>query len=298
MLTALILTFNEEQHIARAICSVDGLNCRVVVVDSGSKDKTVEIARQLGAHVLEHPWKNYATQFNWGLDNLPHESDWILRLDADETLSPDLVGQIKHILPTLGREVEGLTVGRRMAFMGRAIRHGGLFPVRVLRVFRHGKGRCEDRWMDEHIKVSGKVINLPGEMLDDNVNSITWWTGKHNAYASREVIDLLNLEFAFMPQDTVADLGSRQQAGIKRWVKEHLYASLPTGARAFAYFIYRYVFRLGFLDGREGAAFHVLQGFWYRYLVDVKIHEVKLYMDRHDADVVTAIDRVLGIKLN
>lgn len=294
MLTVVILTRDEERHIARAIGSVAGIAGRILVVDSGSTDRTVEIARGLGAEVCVNPWRNYATQFNWALDQLPPGTDWVLRLDADEVVSPELAGQIAAALPGLGPEVEGVTVGRRMAFLGRVIRHGGLFPIRVLRIFRHGKGRCEDRWMDEHIKVAGRVADLPGEMLDDNLNSLTWWTAKHNSYASREVVDLLNLEHGFMAHDTVAALGAGQ-AGAKRWLKEKVYARLPGGLRAFAYFLYRYVLRLGFLDGREGLAFHVLQGFWYRFLVDAKLAETRAHMARTGCDVRTAIREVLGI---
>lgn len=296
MLTTVILTRDEERHIARAIGSVAGLGGRVVVVDSGSTDATVEIARNLGAEVLVHPWRNHATQFNWALDQLAEGTGWVLRLDADEVVSPGLAAQIAATLPGLGAEIEGVVVGRRITFMGREIRHGGLFPIRVLRLFRQGKGRCEDRWMDEHIKVTGSVINLTGEILDDNLNSLTWWTAKHNNYASREVVDLLNLEYHFMAHDTVAGLG-KSQAGAKRWIKENVYARSPKGLRALVYFLYRYIARLGFLDGREGAVFHILQGFWYRYLVDAKLHEVKNHMRRHRVDVVTAIDQVLGIKV-
>jgi glycosyltransferase involved in cell wall biosynthesis len=298
LLTTIILTRDEERHIARAIASISGLGGRVVVVDSGSTDRTVEIAEALGASVLHNPWTTHARQFNWALDHLTEPADWVLRLDADEIVSPELAAQIARTLPTLGPEIEGVIVGRRMAFMGRVIRHGGLFPIRVLRLFRHGKGRCENRWMDEHIKVSGEVVDLSGELLDDNLNPLTWWTTKHNSYASREVVDLLNLEYRFMAHDSMDGLSHSQQAGLKRWLKERVYARLPGGSRAFAYFLYRYVLRLGFLDGREGTAFHVLQGFWYRYLVDAKLHEVKRYMRIHEVDAVTAIDRVLGIKVS
>ena len=197
----------------------------------------------------------------------------------------------------LGAQVAGVYVSRRMSFLGRPIRWGGVFPIRVLRLFRAGRGRCEDRWMDEHILVNGTTAEFHGEIMDDNLNSLSWWTEKHNGYASREVVDLLNLEYGFMKHETVADLRAGQQAGVKRWLKEQLYARLPGGLRAFAYFLFRYVFRLGFLDGREGTAFHVLQGFWYRYLVDMKLHEVKIHMRRTNVDVVTAIRDVLGIDI-
>ena len=151
--------------------------------------------------------------------------------------------------------------------------------------------------MDEHIKVAGPTVHLKGELIDDNLNSLTWWTEKHNRYASREAVDLLNLEYRFMPRDSVARLRGGSQAGFKRWLKEVVYARLPGGFRAFAYFFYRYVLRLGFLDGQAGTAFHFLQGFWYRYLVDAKVAEVRRYMRDSDVDVVTAIDKVLGIRV-
>lgn len=297
MLTVVILTFNEAQHVARAIGSVRDIAQRIVVVNSGSTDTTCKIAGDLGAQVLHNPWVNYATQLNWALDQLGDDTDWVLRLDADEIVMPELAAEIGKSITTLDDDIEGVFVSRRMTFLGRPIRHGGLFPIRVLRLFRHGKGRCENRWMDEHIKVEGKTADFHGEIVDDNLSSLSWWTEKHNSYASREVVDILNLEHGFMPHETVASLTGGQQAGVKRWLKERVYARLPGGLRAFAYFFYRYILRLGFLDGREGRAFHILQGFWYRFLVDAKLFEVRKYMTQHDVDVVTAIDKVLGIKL-
>lgn len=296
-LTVLILTLNEELHIARCLASVASVATRCVVVDSGSTDRTVEIARTAGAEVLENQWVNYATQMNWGLDHLLADTEWVMRLDADELVTPDLAAEISNRLQDLGPEVDGVYVSRRMTFLGRSIRWGGVFPVRVLRLFRHGRGHVENRWMDEHIIVNGPVADFAGEIIDDNRNGLTWWTEKHNNYASREVIDLLNLELGFMPQETVANLGGGHQVGIKRWLKEKIYAHLPGGLRAAIYFAYRYILRLGFLDGREGTAFHVLQGFWYRYLVDMKLHEVRTYMINYDVDAATAIRDVLNINL-
>jgi len=297
MITVVILTFNEEKHIVRALNSVRDIAQRLVVVDSGSTDNTCELASHGGAEILQNPWINYATQFNWALDQLYGEVGWVLRLDADEVVTPELASEINRSLGTLDEDIEGVVVSRRITFLNRPIRYGGLFPVRVLRLFRYGKGRCEDRWMDEHIKVDGKTAEFHGEIIDDNLNSLTWWTEKHNSYASREVVDILNLEHHFMPYETVASLKSGQQAGVKRWLKERVYSRLPGGFRAFAYFFYRYIVRLGFLDGREGRIFHILQGFWYRFLIDAKLHEVRKYMKEHDADVVSAIDAILGIKV-
>ena len=297
-LTVVILTRDEEKHIRRCIQSVIAVADHCVVVDSGSIDNTVEIARSMGAQVLVNPWINYATQFNWAIRSLPADTEWILRLDADEVVSAELLSEIHERLPSVDDSVEGVYLSRRMKFLGHPIRWGGLFPLRVLRLFRSGRGRCEDRWMDEHILVSGKTIDFSGEIVDDNLNTITWWIQKHNAYASREVVDLLNLEFGLMPFETVASLRDGQQAGLKRWFKERAYVRLPVGMRAFLYFVYRYIIRLGFLDGFEGTAFHVLQGFWYRYLVDIKLYETRKYMKRNGVDAVVAIRDVLGIEVS
>lgn len=291
--TVIILTRDEAHHIERALRSVASFADRRVVVDSGSVDDTVALARAAGAEVLTHPFLTQAQQFNWALDQLPADTDWVLRLDADEIVTDALAGEIREKLAKLPADIDGVLVSRRMTFMGRPIRWGGVFPVRVLRLFRHGRGRCENRWMDEHLVVGGPIADFYGEILDDNRGSLTRWVDKHNAYAAREAVDLLNLEFGFMPHETVADLAG--QARVKRWLKERVYARLPGGFRAFAYFFYRYVVRLGFLDGREGAAFHLLQGFWYRYLVDLKLLELKSYMRRNDVDVMEAIRDNLGI---
>jgi glycosyltransferase involved in cell wall biosynthesis len=294
-LTVIILTKNEARHIERALASVSTIASRCVVVDSGSTDDTVALARAAGAEVVVHQWVNYATQMNWAIDQLPASTDWVLRLDADEYVTPMLAAEIASDLGKVDRNIEGVYLSRRMDFLGRPIRHGGVYPGRMLRLFRYGRGRCENRWMDEHIVVRGQTADFAGEIVDDNRNSLTWWTDKHNSYSSREVVDLLNLEYGFMQHDTAAKLRVRRQAGVKRWVKERIYARLPVGFRAFAYFLYRYFVRLGFLDGREGTAFHVLQGFWYRYLVDAKLAEVKRHMRTQNVGVRAAIQAVLGM---
>lgn len=294
-LTVVILTRDEAIHIARAIRSVQTVADKIVVVDSGSNDATVEIAKDLGAQVLVNPFVTQAKQFNWALGQLPKETEWIFRLDADEIVSPELSLSLARDLPSLGPEVSGARIQRRMAFLGRPIRWGGLFPVQIIRVLRYGRGYSEDRWMDEHILLDGEEAKLDGELLDDNRKSLGWWIDKHNNYASREVVEILDAQYGFLGRENyVAPNG---QAGAKRWLKEVVYARLPGGFRAFAYFFYRYVIRLGFLDGQEGTAFHVLQGFWYRYIVDVKLAEVKQYMQVNDVEVTEAINRVLDIQV-
>lgn len=254
-LTVIILTRDEERHIARAIHSVVSFANKVLVVDSGSTDNTVQIAQELGAIVLENSWTNHATQLNWAITQVPEGTDWIMRLDADEVVQPELQREIANDLPKLGPEISGVYVSRRMTFLRRPIRHGGLFPAHILRLFRAGRGRCEMRWMDEHIIVDGATARFSGELIDDNQNTLTWWTSKHNSYASREVVDILNLEHGFMAHDTIASLRDGQQAGLKRWVKEKVYARLPGGLRAFIYFLYRYILRLASLTAPKARPF-------------------------------------------
>lgn len=296
-LTVIILTLNEERHLRRCIDSVKDIATRIVVVDCNSSDSTREAAEELGADVYIHPFINYAKQFNWALDNTNINTKWVMRLDADEYVVSGHELRLLAQLTSARDAVGGLTMNLRRIFMGKWLRRGALYPIRLLRIWRFGKGRCEERWMDEHVVIDGVVEHSNLDFADDNLNSLTWWTDKHNKYASREAVDLLNLEYGFMPHDSVAQLRGGSQAGLKRWLKERVYARLPGGFRAFVYFIYRYVVRLGFLDGQAGTAFHFLQGFWYRYLVDAKVAEVKRYMRRHDCEPKVAIEHVLGICL-
>ncbi|MEO0590656.1 MAG: glycosyltransferase family 2 protein [Pseudomonadota bacterium] len=295
LLTVIILTKDEERHIERALASVADIADRCYVVDSGSTDRTIELAKAAGAIVLHNPWVNHATQFNWALDQLPSDTQWIMRLDADEIVTRPLAQEIQETLGAIADQVAGIVVSRRMCFLGRRIRWGGIFPIRLIRLFRIGKGKVENRWMDEHILVDGPTLDFRGEIIDDNRHSLTWWTAKHNHYATLEAVELLNLEFGFMQKDAAPRATQGKNAGAKRWIKETIYARVPGGVRALLYFLYRYIVRLGFLDGHEGAAFHVLQGFWYRYLVDMKLHEVRIYMTRNEVGPVAAIHAVLGI---
>jgi glycosyltransferase involved in cell wall biosynthesis len=298
-ITAIILTFNEEIHLARCIESLLPLTKDIMVVDSLSSDRTIEIARQYGAKVLERAWENnHSIQFNWALTQLePGQADWILRIDADEVLTPELIAELQLELPRLSEEKVGIHFFRKICFQGKLIQHGGVGRNKVSRMFRYGHGKSEARWMDEHIKIDGQCIDLSECMVDDNLNSISWWICKHNNYASREAVDLLNLKYQFAALDSVSDANVKSSITKKRWIKERLYAKLPLGMRPLAYFLYRYILLAGFLDGVIGTQFHFLQAFWYRYLVDIKISEVERYIKTHSVTPKVAIDHVLGIKL-
>jgi len=277
-LAVIILTHNEEPHIARALASVAGIAREVFVVDSFSTDRTVEIARGLGATVVQREFLNYAKQFQWALDNAPITADWIMRLDADEVIEPDLAARIRDQLPGLPADVVGVNLKRKHIFLGRWIRHGGRYPLVLLRIWRRGQGRIEDRWMDEHIILSaGRTVTLEGGFADHNLKDITYFINKHNKYATREAIDVINQRRNLFQRDVdLPARGGSRRAAVMRWVKEKFYNRIPYQISAPAYFAFRMIFQLGFLDGKEGVVYHGLQGLWYRFLVGAKVDELEL----------------------
>ena len=275
-LSVLILTHNEERNIAKCIESLLPLTHDIFIVDSGSDDRTVEICRQYGAQVAHRPWTTYADQFNWGLDHFSFAGEWVMRMDADEEVIPELATQLRAFLDRPPAAVTGISVRRRVYFMDRWIKHGGYYPTWLLRVFRRGVGRCEDLWMDEHIVLShGDAIKIHADIIDKNNKDLTFWTDKHNKYANREVLDLIAARPCAEAGDRLTAALGASQAQSRRWMKENFYVRAPLFLRPFLYFLYRYFLRLGFLDGREGLIFHFLQGFWYRFLVDAKLFEYR-----------------------
>ncbi len=274
----IILTYNESLHLARALRHITAFARQIFVIDSYSTDDTLDIARSFGAQVLEHPFQNQARQFQWALDNAPISTQWVMRLDADEIIEPDLASEINARLPNLPPDVTGVYLNRKTIFQGRFIRHGGRYPLLLLRIWRRGKARIEDRWMDEHIYLlEGRSVTLSGGFADYNLNDLDYFTEKHNKYASREALDVVNrrLNLWQLGSFESASAESRMRPnGLKRWMKERIYNRVPFQISALAYFLYRYIIRLGFLDGSEGLVYHVLQGFWYRFLVGAKVREL------------------------
>ncbi|MGA8088987.1 MAG: glycosyltransferase family 2 protein [Terracidiphilus sp.] len=272
-----ILTYNESVHIARALKCIVGFANEIFVVDSYSSDDTVDLAKENGAQVLQHPFQNYARQFEWALENAPINADWVMRLDADEIIEADLAAEIRAKLPTLPADVTGINLNRKTIFQGKFIRWGGRYPLTLLRIWRHGKAHIEDRWMDEHMYLTeGRTVTFGGGFSDHNLHDLTFFTAKHNGYASREALDVLNRRLhLFDPQVELTRQTTAKQAKIKRFFKESVYNRLPFEISAIFYFLFRYVVQLGFLDGREGLIYHFLQGFWYRFLVGAKLRELE-----------------------
>jgi len=296
-LSIVILTFNEELHIERCIKSLLPIAKNIFIIDSYSTDDTVNIAKSLGAKVYKNPWKNYATQYQWGLDNCPIDTKWVMRMDADEYILPELVGEIKTKLPRLEDNISGVYIKRRVYFKDRWIKHGSYYPTCLLRIWKNSDGRMEQRWMDEHIKLSqGETVQFENDLVDDNLNDLTWWTTKHNNYATREAVDILNIIYEFLEYDEVPTKFFGTQEQRKRWLKKR-YAKLPLFTRPFIYFMWRYIVKLGFLDRKQGLIWHFLQGFWYRFLVDAKVYEIEKKAKESGKSVKEVIESEYGMKL-
>ncbi len=278
--SVIILTHNEALHIERAIASLRPFARDIFIIDSFSDDGTPELARAAGATVLQNKWVNHSTQFAWGMSHAPITTTWIMRLDADEVVGPDLAEEINSKLPGMGDDVVGITLDRRHIFMDRWIKHGGRFPLTLLRIWRSGHGRIESRWMDEHIVVhGGRTVAFRGAFSDWNLKDLTFFTAKHNSYATREAIDILAQKYQLLEADkAIHECEGMSQASWRRFMKEDVYNRLPFWVSTTGYFFFRYVIQLGFLDGSPGLIYHFLQAYWYRFLVGAKVREYELGM--------------------
>lgn len=268
-LTAIILTMNESTNIDQCIKSIQSIASRVVVIDSGSDDDTVKKAKALGADTYIHSFVNHAEQFNWGLTNTDINTKWVLRIDADERFTERLCMEAEEAMALhQDDQVNGMVLRLRVFFLGKWIRHGGIYPFRKLLLFKYGTGRSENRKMDEHIVVdSGEVIELKEDALHYEFKGLTSWITKHNWYATKEMQEYYEQRI----EESIKDISDVHIKNKRK--QKSMYYRLPSFFRAFALFLYKYIFLFGFLDGKEGLIYHFLQCFWYRFLVDAKIYE-------------------------
>lgn len=276
-LTVIILTKDERVHIARAIRNVMPVARRVIVVDSFSTDGTQEIARREGADVVEMPWPgNQAEQFNRALDTLDITTEWILRLDADEWLEDSLICEMRERLPHFPDNISAGVIPLGRCFLGRRLKHGIVNGVKIIRLFRRGRVRYEKRMMDEHLNVlEGDTVVFKHHFVDDNMMPLSFFVKKHDGYALREAAMMLDSEFGLSCRDNSADERLLASEVVSKRRQKSRYARIPMFWRAAGYFFYRYILKLGFLDGKEGFLWDFFQGWWYRTLVDAKLFEIK-----------------------
>jgi glycosyltransferase involved in cell wall biosynthesis len=277
-LSVVVLTFNEERNLASCLESVAGWAARVVVVDSGSTDRTLAIAARFGAEVVSHPFESHARQWQWALSTLPLATEWVLAIDADQSLTPELKEEIASVLPRWsapGSPV-GAYINRRQIFRGRWIRHGGYYPKYLLKLFRRDVVTLDEGdVVDHHFVVAGPTAVLRGDLVEDNRNEadIAVWIDKHNRYAAGQAREEQARWGDGAPGGKRGSaFGSPDDRTLWR---KRIWNRLPLYIRPFGYFFYRYVIRFGFLDGKEGFIFHFMQAFWYRLLVDINRDEIR-----------------------
>lgn len=271
-----LLTFNCEDIIGQTLAQARRIDPRPLVVDSHSTDGTL---REVGpeAEVLQRAFSNYADQRNWAMAQLLQTEpppEWQLHLDADEVLDDEAVLAIQRVLQAGDAAAHRAYLLRRVDyFMGRRLRHSGLNPWH-LRLFRSGEAACEQRLYDQHFVSLHRAGRLPGCMHDKNAVSLKDWVSRHNRWSDLEAEEMRRAVAAAPASGRLPPRLHGDPRERTRWLKA-LYYRMPSGLRALAYFVYRYVFRLGFLDGREGLYFALLQGLWFRLLVDAKMHEAR-----------------------
>lgn len=271
-ISVVVLTFNSELTIGKTLECARRVSDDIHVVDSYSTDRTLEIAESFGARIVQHPFVHYGEQRNWAIDNLPFKYGWQLHLDADEFLSAGLIAEIEALKKSGGDEVDGYYLPRLTRFLGREIRHGGHYPIWHLRLFRSGAGRCESRKYDQHFVLQGRARRIPAAMIDDNRMSLKEWTDRHNRWSDAEVAEILH-----PAQEGVIE--GKLRGGTPMQMKRALrglFLRVPLFVRSLVFFMYRYFLLLGFLDGRPGLIYNVLQTFWYRFLIDAKLYERSL----------------------
>ena len=270
-ITAIILTKNEESNIARCMESLGDLPDRIVVVDSGSTDATVEIAKNLGAEIYYHPFKYYADQFNWALEHTEIKTTWVYRIDADEAISPELREEIRETCREHRDDsVNGFLMKHKMFFLGRCLTHGGTYPFIKMTIFKPAYAKFEDRAMGEHVVLqSGTHMQLKNDCIHYDCKDLTAFVDKHNSYAAREVID-------YYARQTERQAQLYQKAEKTKKLRDGVYYKLPKFLRAKLYFWYRYYLQLGFLDGTPGKIYALIQAYFYRVLVDAKLYEAEI----------------------
>lgn len=263
-ITVVILTFNEEIHIERCIRSALGITDNIIVIDSYSTDDTLKILKKYKIKVYQNKFIHQAAQINYALKNIKIKTKWIFRLDADEIIEKKFIKDFDKNSNFVKSDISGLDVNKNLIFMGKAINFGGVYPQKVVRVWKTGEGKYANTWMDEHIVLKNKKSFINVFITDHNLNNFSWWLSKHKKYAIREAIDYLI---------------HKNQKNYYYKKSKKIYYKFPILIRPFIYFFYRYFFKLGFLNGWQGLIFDLLQGFYYRFAVDICI--IKIIFFKH-----------------
>jgi glycosyltransferase involved in cell wall biosynthesis len=275
--SAVILTKDEEGNIESCLRSISELAREIFIVDSGSSDMTIKIAEKYTDKIFYNPFENYASQRNWAQTNLPFTQNWIFHIDADEKVSEVLAEKLKEFFSKEEgiNAFAGILVRRRIEFLGKHIKHGGIYPTYHCRIMNRNKGRCEQREYDQHFITEGPTVTIEADLIENTASSLKAWTTKHNRWADMEANQLLH-NYEKNGDDLIKSklLGSPIER--RRWFKSY-YEKSPIFLRAFIYFMIRYFLQGGFLDGGPGLIYHFLHGCWFRFYIDACYYEKKYY---------------------
>jgi glycosyltransferase involved in cell wall biosynthesis len=266
--SVVVPTLDEELNLPECLASVAWAD-QVFVVDSFSHDRTVEIARAAGAEVIQHTFENYSRQKNWALETLPFRHDWVLIVDADERVTPELHQEMESVLQS--PECAGYYLNRRFIFLGTWIRHAGWYPSWSLRLFRHRLGRYDDREVHEHLVLGGQAGYLRHDLLHHDRRGLEAFIARHNRYSTLEAQARLKAERNANDRAQLPTriLGSPVER--KRFLRERVWPAVP--AKPLALFVYMYLIRRGFLDGRAGLALCIFHAFQ-EFMVNLKLSEL------------------------
>src|SRR5436309_3401945 len=267
--SVLVPTLDEELNLPDCLRSLAWVD-EIFVVDSFSRDRTVEIAREHDAQVVQHEFQSYSRQKNWALETLPFRNEWVLIVDADERVPPELQCEIDNVVQD-GR-CDGYYLNRRFIFLGHWIRHAGWYPSWNLRLFGHRPGRSADREVPEHVVLSGSVGYLKSELLHEDRRGLEPFVARHNRYSTLEAAARFKAERdapdrARLPVSLLASPVQR-----KRFLRERVWPAIP--GKPMALFVYMYLLRRGFLDGRAGLALCVFHAFQ-EFMVGMKLGEMR-----------------------
>jgi glycosyltransferase involved in cell wall biosynthesis len=275
-ITVVVLTLDEEANLGSCLGSVALVATVIFVVDAGSSDGTREIAERHGAVVVDHAFETHSAQWRWALEQLPIDTDWVLALDADQRLTPELVDELCALDASDLDGVDGVYIKRRQWFRDRWIRHGGYYPKYLLKMFRRNEVVIDSGdLVDHHFYIAGAVKKLRHDLIEANrkEDDLSFFIEKHRRYA--QLLAHEEIRWRTMPRPTAIEpalFGSPDQRSL---ALKRIWRGLPLFVRPCLYFLYRYVIRLGFLDGKQGAVFHFIQAFWFRLQVDIKIAELR-----------------------
>lgn len=295
-LTIIILTYNEEKNLAACLKSISSLQVPVFAVDSYSTDSTIEILESKGISYTQHPFENYAKQRNWSQANNPFNTEWVFHLDAGERLTPELVKWLQYQFDPNENDYNGYMFSRRTIFFDHWIRHGGHYPNFHLRLYRATQGNCEEKVYDQHFVVKGKVQTVQKgiDIIDTVADNLRDFTISHARWAMFEAVEMLSAQ---KQKGEVKGSLTGTPIERQRWLKNNVFQRSPMFTRSVVYFLYRYFFKMGFLDGTMGLIFHFLQGFWFRFLVDSVVFEMKTKMKQQHITLNELIEKEYDPKL-